>query len=56
MKRRDLLRASAAVPAVAATGAISEAEARNRHKKRRDRRKKRKNRHKGGGANAMSRG
>jgi arylsulfatase A-like enzyme len=32
MKRRDLLRASAVVPAVAATGTISEAEARNRHK------------------------
>jgi arylsulfatase A-like enzyme len=49
MKRRDLLRVSASVPAIAATGAISEAEARNRHKKRKDRRKKRENQHKGGG-------
>lgn len=49
MKRRDLLRASASVPAIAATGAVTEAEAGNRHDTRKDRRKKRKNRHKGGG-------
>jgi hypothetical protein len=49
MKRRDLLCASAAVPAVAAAEAVSDVEARNRHKNRKDRRKKRKDRHKGGG-------
>ncbi|MGH2615608.1 MAG: sulfatase-like hydrolase/transferase [Thermomicrobiales bacterium] len=53
MKRRELLRASTAVPAVAA-GSLAEAEARNKnrdkHKNRKDRRKKRrKDRNKGGG-------
>ncbi|MGH8571555.1 MAG: sulfatase-like hydrolase/transferase [Gammaproteobacteria bacterium] len=53
MKRRDLLRASTAIPAVAASP-LAEAEARNtrkhRQKDRKDRRKKRRNdRNKGGG-------